>query len=171
MLYSWGLLWKTFIEPVKLVTTIKIQIIFEFISNYSLLKNCIFKTNIPFFACFCFFKGLHGIFDTHYKLCYNKCLFFFSFGWATTKLFAARLQPKTFAVNLTAASTLPDGFHWNTGRQIALNLKIKHNSPVINTPVEAEVQRAEFATFPHHLHHRLVVKLRDVPQVQNSQVM
>lgn len=42
--------------------------------------------------------------------------------------------------------------------------------PVVDAPVEAEVEGAEVATFPHHLHHRLIVELRDVPQVQNIQV-
>lgn len=42
--------------------------------------------------------------------------------------------------------------------------------PVVDAPVEAEVEGAEVATLPHHLHHRLVVELRDVPQVQHTQV-
>lgn len=42
--------------------------------------------------------------------------------------------------------------------------------PVINAPVEAEVEGAKVVTFPHYLHHRLVVELGDVPQVQDVQV-
>lgn len=33
------------------------------------------------------------------------------------------------------------------------------DKPVVDAPVEAEVEGAEVATFPHHLHHRLVVEL------------
>lgn len=42
--------------------------------------------------------------------------------------------------------------------------------PVVDAPVEAEVEGAEVATFPHHLHHRLIVEFGDVPKVQDSQV-
>lgn len=42
--------------------------------------------------------------------------------------------------------------------------------PVVDAPVEAEVERAEVAALPHHLHHRLVVELGNVSQVQNVQV-
>lgn len=42
--------------------------------------------------------------------------------------------------------------------------------PVVDAPVEAEVEGAEVAALPHHLHHRLVVELRDVSQVQDIQV-
>lgn len=31
--------------------------------------------------------------------------------------------------------------------------------PVVDAPVEAEVEGAEVAALPHHLHHRLVVEL------------
>lgn len=51
-----------------------------------------------------------------------------------------------------------------------LHKKRVPDKPVVDAPVEAEVERAEVATFPHHLHHRLVVELRDVPQVQDTQV-
>lgn len=50
-------------------------------------------------------------------------------------------------------------------------ISAKLNSPVVDAPVEAEVQGAEFATFPHHFHHGLVVELGDVPQIQDAQVM
>ena len=60
--------------------------------------------------------------------------------------------------------------HWTTLPHITLSTRNKLSSPVVNAPVEAEVERAEFATFPHHFHHRLVVELRDVPQVQDTQV-
>lgn len=42
--------------------------------------------------------------------------------------------------------------------------------PVVDAPVQAKVERAEVATFPHHFHHRLVVELRDVSQIQDAQV-
>lgn len=42
--------------------------------------------------------------------------------------------------------------------------------PVVDAPVQAKVERAEVATFPHHFHHRLVVELRDVSQIQDTQV-
>lgn len=42
--------------------------------------------------------------------------------------------------------------------------------PVIDAPVEAKVEGAKVVTFPHHLHHCLVVELGDVPQVQHVQV-
>lgn len=48
--------------------------------------------------------------------------------------------------------------------------KEKADIPVIDAPVEAEVEGAEVAALPHHLHHRLIVELRNVPQVQDGQV-
>lgn len=47
---------------------------------------------------------------------------------------------------------------------------IFYNQPVVDAPVEAEVEGAEVATLPDHLHHSLVVQLWDVPQVQDTQV-
>lgn len=44
------------------------------------------------------------------------------------------------------------------------------DQPVVDAPVQAEVEGAEVAALPHHLHHCLVVELRDVPQVQDVQV-
>lgn len=48
--------------------------------------------------------------------------------------------------------------------------KCSLDKPVVNAPVEAEVEGAEVTAFPHHLHHSLIVELRDVPQVQDTQV-
>lgn len=42
--------------------------------------------------------------------------------------------------------------------------------PVVDAPVEAEVEGAQVAALPHHLHHRLVVELGNVSQVQDVQV-
>lgn len=43
--------------------------------------------------------------------------------------------------------------------------------PVVDAPVETEVEGAEFPAFSHHLHHSLVVQLRNVPQIKDSQVL
>lgn len=50
------------------------------------------------------------------------------------------------------------------------NPRTRLDVPVVDAPVEAEVEGAEVATLPHHLHHRFIVELGDVPQVQNTQV-
>lgn len=69
--------------------------------------------------------------------------------------------PKVCVANL-AVSMHRDGPCW-------LRKHIK-DIPVVDAPVQAKVERAEVATFPHHFHHRLVVELRDVSQIQDAQV-
>lgn len=42
--------------------------------------------------------------------------------------------------------------------------------PIIDAPVEAEVEGAEVPAVSHHLHYCLVVQFRDVPEIQTTQV-
>lgn len=42
--------------------------------------------------------------------------------------------------------------------------------PIVDAPIEAEVEGAEIPAISHHLHHCLVVQLRDVSEIQTAQV-